>query len=205
MIKIFQVYYADGQSLDPQMIPVNGIGVNHGDLYENHYIRKLPEMVQDLEDIPKYVGLTSWRCKEKTSLSMAEIERKIRINDGADYDAFAYYPNYNQVANIGGSQVHINVKKALLRLSKLGLFDYGCLLRWKPVMSNYWLVKTELLQDYVTFLNAAINHFDTDEELSALCQNTVRHRDQDMSIKPFILEYLFGIWVVQTKIKLCKL
>lgn len=199
ILSLFQVFYQDGQVLDAEAIPVDGRDVDHGGLYENYHISRLPDYINlSGRGETEYVGLTSWRMKEKTGLTKAELEAKItEINTRSDVpkQVFAYYPSKKYVANIGGPQVSPAIKKALLRLSKLGLFEYRCLLTWRPVMSNYWIIKKELLGSYVTFLDRAIKNMETDPELVELCNDTLLHRGKQYVIKPFILEYLFGLWL----------
>ena len=89
--KLFQVFYDTNQLIDPFCEPINAIGIDVGEIYENtHILNAYEKGFHDAD----YYGVVSWRFNEKTGLFKTDIDNFINNNIA---DVFTFY-SHNQVS-----------------------------------------------------------------------------------------------------------
>ena len=203
---VYQIWY-NAQSkdrLDGGFIPYDNSGVTHN--YENDailsiWINHRKEWVR-----ANYVGVLSWRFKEKTNLTSKDLKR-------SGYDVIISSPK------IYGVQKHPYVRegyKAVADMCKIA--DYYHLFPFTlyeyPVKQicwcNYWIATPEVFDDYCTnYLNKAVSFFRDSkiEEVKRLYESFEPHRNgQPYKAFTFFLEGLFSLYLSQhPKLKVLEL
>ena len=139
--------------------------------FENTVIKEIYEKLKFPSEVPDYIGISSWKQRQKTNLKGEEIISHIQneINRGLAKDVYLYTSasnllySYNNVPDgyycngiirdIDIWEGHKNRGKEVVALddmlnnSKVLPFDlYDG--KWQYGYSNYWIVKTEIFYEY---------------------------------------------------------
>ncbi len=191
ILKLHQGFYDKRQPLDPDCIPYPSIG-NDPMARENQHIydlvKKNDHMVCD------FWGFTSWRMLEKTGLTYKDIKREIEKNPGAS--AYVYYhmgDNHNLLQN----KIY-PIGRIINRLYKIGAIPFqNPDMGWINVFCNFWVASPDTLEMYANeFLKPVLEAFRTDPYIMAVeKEEKFPHRGEDVSIAPFVCEYLFGLFL----------
>lgn len=193
--KIFQVFYdkASAQRLDEKLIAYPN--KNTDNYFENSVILDIYNKKIDCE----YVGVTSWRLKEKTNFYAQDLLDHVD-NTGADVIIYlTKYPFVTQIANmpidIWKSKLHTttDIYKASKLLNDSGVLPIDIFAKeWTTCFCNYWIAKKEVFDKYVeTILAPAIKWMQENKDTLAQFKFTNRG-NKNYPIETFVLEGLFG-------------
>jgi hypothetical protein len=187
-VRLVQVYYREDQRPELDELAVPYFNRDLDPLYENRIILDLLR-ARDYRG-HDYWGVTSWRLRQKTDLSVEAISTA--INTGSTSSVYIYD---NEAR---GEEVALNRDNAigaiLKRLRDLhGLFPDE---RWVPVLRNFWLADNASCGRYFDFLSAM--HLSLTED--TICRRLLTtawldHRGSKTSLHPFVYEYLFGLFL----------
>lgn len=199
--ELFQINYAEGVVLDENAVIIDFPSNAHQGMFENYHILKLPSYIADNAVDAEYVGIVSERLKEKTGLDSTQL-LAIAADLTSEDDALIYFTaNYVSPAL---RCIHTNIPKILTALARAGKINYQALMYWQPSMSNYWLLKTDKLKDFVDYMQAVVDEMDSNVAIQELLEPTVQYREQEYPMKVFVLEYLFGLWCAERKLNVKK-
>lgn len=191
-LNLYQVFYKKDQPLDKDCIPINAIGINPVPLYENKYILEQYSKLSGAD----YYGVTSWRMFDKTNLTHKDLNEFINKNPG--YDVYLYGQYGDEFALIQNTTTASPIGVAWKRLFELSLFENKNIQNenWINCFCNYWLANKKTWDRYIVYLKKAIDLLDNDPILKWLT-GTVEfpHRGEKYPLHPFILEYLFGLFL----------
>ncbi len=194
-VKLFQVFYKEGQPLDEGCIPVDAIGMDVAPLFESTHIINLYN--NGLLNGADYYGLTSWRMFEKTGLTKKEIDQFIQNNPR--YDVYLYgQQGEDDQCLVKNIQAATTIGIAWQRLSQLPLFKDSSVVDqpWINCFCNYWLASKPIWDRYMDYLHKTINLFEDDQILKWIMENiTFPFRDKPYPLQCFVLEYLFGLFL----------
>ena len=194
-LKLRQVFYKEDQPLDGGCIPYSAVDYEPR-YYENQHILDLYEKGDHLDC--DYWGLTSFRMYEKTELNYVDIASYITSNPGKD----AYlYLNHGDAQNLLQNE-DFPIGKVIKRLYETGIIPFeNKNLDWVNIFCNYWVAKPHIVEDYIeTILKPAIKAFENDEYIKDIIHNEVFfYRGRKYPYDPFILEYLFGLYLLHNK------
>lgn len=203
---IYQIWYNEEskERLDGGFIPYDNRGTTHNfenDVIMSVWLNHRREWMQS-----KYVGVLSWRFKEKTNLT----SKQFKI---PGYDVIIGSPK------IYGVQKHPYVRegcKAITDMCKMA--DYYNLFPFKlyeyPVNQicwcNYWIATPKVFDDYCTnYLNKAVSFFRDSkiQEVKELYEAEEPHRQgKPYKAFTFFLEGLFSLYLSQNpKLKILEL
>lgn len=188
-VRLVQVFFRDDQraALDPLAVPYfNG---TLDPLYENRIILDLLAAHDYLGH--DFWGVTSWRLREKTDLTVAAISDAI----GADPDGANIYIYDNEARGDELQRNRDNAIGAILRrLREIhGLQPDE---RWVPVLRNFWLADGPACIRYHAFLSAMHASLSADESCRRLLEtHWLDHRGSRTCLHPFVYEYLFGLFL----------
>jgi len=190
IFNLYQVFYDNSQDLDNNCIPYSTVNKNVSPYYENSIIIDIHD--KELHLICDYIGVTSWRMLEKTKFTKSEIEDFINRNESPSY----WYSNYDQKKSIlrNNRRESIIYKSWEIILCEMDIdIEMSRLL---PIFCNYWVIKSELLTEYIQFLKRVIDILNHNDQLIEICKSYKKHRDSYYPIETFILEYCFPVWIL---------
>lgn len=191
-LKLFQVFYDNEQPLDRGCLSVDARGMDVAPLYENKHILNVYEILNGAN----YYGLTSWRMAEKTNLTKDSIDKYIAEHKGYNVYIYGQYGNkFNLVHNQAyASAIGICWK----RLFQLGVFKTKQPEQeWVNVFCNYWIADKKTWDRYIPYLKKTIQFFNEDHVLKWLEDHVpFPHRNEPYPIEVFVLEYLFGLFLI---------
>lgn len=192
-LKLRQVYFDEShkQHLDPECVPYDCTGYEPEE-YENRHIFTL-WAEGDHED-NQYWGLTSWRKYQKTHLTYKDIVAAMSVN--SDYDVYLY-TNYGDQMNLLQNK-DFPIGKVIRRLYDTKVIPYeNDDLGWVNIFCNYWVAKPHIVDKYITeFLNPVMKAMRQDPVIcKILKENKFPYRGKKYPYNPFILEYLFGLFL----------
>jgi hypothetical protein len=160
-----------------------------------------------------YVGVLSWRFRQKTGHTGREIIDAVNREPG--YDVYNLLPRsccYDPVHPYSRQAVRCVMDLAMMvderRILPFDLlrYDTGGLAVW----CNFWLIKSDLLSLYVEkYLRPLVNYFrNPDKEMYDFITKPLsefninrRHRDGiDYTVIPFFLEGLFSVFCHREKL-----
>jgi 23S rRNA U2552 (ribose-2'-O)-methylase RlmE/FtsJ len=191
ILKLNQVYYDINQELDKGCVPYCSID-NEPILYENQHILDLFNRKDHLKN--DYWGVTSWRMNEKTKLTYDRILSEIKTNN--NYDVYIYN-NYGNEFNLLQNE-EFPIGKIIKRLYAKKVIPFtNKKLEWVNVFCNYWIAKPEIVDKYINeFLLPVKKAFETDDFIKdILKKEKLPYRGKDYPYQPFIMEYLFGLFL----------
>lgn len=187
-VRLVQVYYQDAQRPELDKLATPYFNRELDPLYENRIILDLLRARDYLGH--DYWGVTSWRLREKTELTVGAITTA--INQGGTGNVYIYD---NEAR---GNEVELNRDNAIGAILKRLRELHGLFLdeRWVPVLRNFWIADSASCSRYFDFLSAM--HLTLTED--AICQRllttaTLDHRGSRTSLHPFVYEYLFGLFL----------
>jgi len=190
-LKLRQIFYGPNQPLDKECVPYDSTG-HEPVLYENHHILNLISNGDHYGN--QYWGFTSWRKYEKTGLTYKDIVAEMSLHDGNDV---FLYNNYGNEHNLLQNE-KFPIGKVIKRLYATGVIPYkNPNLNWVNIFCNYWIAKPEIIDQYVNeFLMPVARAFETDKEIiKVLKEETLPYRKKNYPYHPFIMEYLFGLFL----------
>lgn len=191
-IKLYQVFYKDDHLLDVGTIPVDARKIDPKPLYENKHILDVYPKLKGAD----YYGLTSWRMREKIGLNKKQIDDFINIYPGCNAYLYGQYGNENVlIENIKSTS---NIGLVWKRLFELGIFKNKNISeeKWINCFANYWIADKPTWNRYIVYLQKTIKLLDTDPVLKWIMGKvTFPHRGEPYPLHPFILEYLFGLFL----------
>ena len=137
---------------------------------------------------------------EKTKLTKLDIDEIIK-NENKD---IYWYSNYRYKLCVLKNNPENDIYKCWkILLSDLKIdVDLNSIL---PIFCNYWIIRSELFQEYVTFLKKIINILETNKSIVELCKNDIIHRNDNYPLQTFILEYCFPVWVLSRNYSILKI
>lgn len=191
-LNLFQVFYKDGQPLDSGCIPIDARGVDPVPLFENKHILDVSENLEGAD----YFGVTSWRLNEKTKLTKEEIDQF--INDNPGYNAYLYGSYGNNISLVNKMVPSHSIGAAWTRLIELGLFTHDTVpsQEWINCFCNYWVADKATWDRYIVYLKKTIELMDSDPILEWMTGRlSIIHRGTEYPLNPFIIEYLFGLFL----------
>lgn len=197
-IKVFQIHYDEESkaNLDPLLIPYEN--KNKDKFFENGAILDIYNKNIEAE----YIGVTSWRMKEKTNLYAGDLYDHI---DRFDCDVLIYSPKYEFIANIPNGEIDIwkterkerkDIFKAAKLLNESGVLPFDFLRKdWTNCFCNYWVARKEIYYDYCkTVLKPVLEWMKKEEKM--LSKFKYSHREgKKYPIETFVLEGLFGSYL----------
>lgn len=190
-LKLRQIFYGPNQKIDKWCIPYDSTGYEPT-LYENQHILDLVSKGDHYGN--QYWGFTSWRKYEKTGLTYKDIVAEMSVNDGKDVYV---YMNYGNHLNLLQNE-HFPIGKVIKRLYSTGVIPYkNPNLEWINVFCNYWIARPEIVDQYINeFLMPTVRAFEKDKEIiKILKEEKLPYRGKDYPYHPFIMEYLFGLFL----------
>ena len=190
--KLYQIFYDPRQLLDPGCIPVDTQGREMSPLYENNILLETYNKGLTGAD---YYGVTSWRMFEKTGLTKKDIDLFIENSPGTN--AFLYY-EYLGIPEPLMHNIRANspIGRSIQRILALDVFKTkGIETDWINVYSNYWIADEATWDRYMIVLKKVLALAQTDLKLSECFKGSFFHRDGHYPIHPFIIEYLFGLFL----------
>lgn len=192
-LKLRQVYFDESQlsGLDSGCVPYSSVGIEP-QLYENQHIIDLTRKNDHYD--ARYWGLTSWRMNSKTGLTKDEIERQMKEQDGADV---YIYNNYGHEFNLLQNKDFPLGKVIKMLYDKKIIPFTNEKMSWVNVFCNYWVATPQVIDKYLTtFLLPVVDALYNDPDISAEVNSEMfPHRGKMYPIHPFVLEYLFGLFV----------
>ncbi len=189
-LRIRQVFVSQDNKLDPGCVPYSSVG-RKPKFYENQHILDLIAQSDHLG--ADYWGLTSWRMESKSGLSHAQIKEKIEENKG--YDVYLYNDWGDDFSLLKNKNLPFG--KIVKRLYEIRAIPFeNNNLDWVNVFLNFWVAKPYIVERYVGFLRGVVNAMETDPIISdILSRETYRHRGEQCPLHPFLLEYMFGLFL----------
>lgn len=202
---VYQIWYnvQSKDRLDGGFIPYDNSGVTHN--YENDAILSVWLNHRREWMRSKYVGVLSWRFKEKTNLTSKDLKR-------TGYDVIIMSPK------IYGTQKHPYTREGFQTITgmcrmadKHDLFPfklYQCPTK-HIVWCNYWIASPKVFDDYCTnYLSKVVSFFrdSTIPEVRALYESEEMHRKGERcKAFTFFLEGLFSVYLSNRKLKVLEL
>lgn len=203
-LAIWQIYYnqLSRDTLDKGFIPYD----NTDKLtlfFENEAIIDVHNKYRNIWNKADYVGVLSWRLKEKTNLTHHIISNHI---NNADKKADIYnlmpsmYDSFHSAYSIYGYKPTQAICKIIdsKRLFPFSLYGHDSLDRFKN-FCNYFVCKPEIFDDFVVnYLGKLFTWLQTcnDNDLLVALRTMVFHRNQPYPIHTFLLEGLFECYVI---------
>lgn len=213
-IEVFQIYFDEDSEQHLSTLFTPYFNEIKDSFFENTVISSIHK-----KDIPcDYIGVTSWRYKEKVFLQDYEILDEI---DGKE-DVYIYSPpfTFNNTGTILQYGKNINgkgtydiwerykqVDSDLYRLAQLvnnaGVLPFDVFKeKWVSSFCNYWIAKKEVFNTYVeTVLDPAIAYLQRGEIKKITCNFRMLHRNKQYPIETFFLQGLFGSFLANNKYK----
>lgn len=214
VFKVWQVFYHNESKaeIESGFIPYNNCGVV-SKAYENDviidvWLNKRNEWID-----ADYVGVLSWRLKQKTGLRAIDIFNKIALTNEAVYSfplknikthTHAFAPPYKR-------KQYKNILRLIKEVDKQNLFDFK--FEDYPIKENiwcnYWVCSPNIFDYYCTnYLSKVMMLFERtkDNDLLEALELTETHRaGVQYSVVAFFLEGLFSVFLDQEKIKHIKI
>lgn len=201
-IKIWQIFfdYEGYQKRDPLFIPYNNRG-RGAPLYENEVLLDVWNKKRYSAD--DYVGIVSWRFKEKTNLTYALIEEEVKDKDVYFMTPPAFWRYKGTISRWGHGHITAIAKIAdKENLFPFKCYDYdtqGCI-----GFCNYFICKGHIFDLYCeTILSKAVAWLTEQKssELQEALKNKYPHRNNiPYDVHTFFLEGLFPIFVHYNKL-----
>lgn len=233
-IAVYQIYFdqkSEG-TLDPDFLKYLNEG--RDDYFENGVIKKIYDILKDTDvrELPKYIGITSWKQKDKTNFTGKEIIDHIQkdIDTGQQKDVYIYSPIHTLKPEIDNSSnpeklissiscpdiwtmhrnrfIQIDTDNQLLNNAKVlpfNIFDG----KWIFCHCNYWIAKTSIFMEYCEkVLLPTIEFYERPDIRSSMPKwFTHSHEQRIVNSCCFTMEGLFGAFLAHTNYSyeyLCK-
>jgi hypothetical protein len=203
--KIWQIFYDKNSEryLDPGFIPYDN-SKNNTIYYENSVIIDICKNYKYSWLYSDYVGVLSWRFREKTGLDFEYIKKTISNSDDRK-DVYSMSPpmfnNSKSQYSVGGFHDLYDLCKLIdnhnLFPFKLAGYDSEFCKDMK-CFCNYFICKPEIFNDYVeNYLYKFYEFMQTceDPEIVNILKTITRHRNKDFNVHPFLMEGLFECYV----------
>lgn len=233
-IAVYQIYFdpKSEASLDPAFLKY--LNEVRDDYFENGVIKKIYDILKATapDDLPKYVGVTSWKQKDKTNFTGQEIIDHIQkdIDAGHGKDVYIYSPIHELkpeidnssnpdklVSSISGPDIwtmhrnrfsQIDTDNQMLNNAKVlpfNIFDG----KWMFCHCNYWIAKTSIFMEYCEkVLLPALEFYERPHiKYSMPKWFTHSHEKRLVNSCCFTMEGLFGAFLAHTNYSyeyLCK-
>lgn len=207
-LSCWQIYFNKESQLqlDKGFIPYNNTG-KETLFFENGVIIDVWNNQKHLWKNSDYVGILSWRFKEKTKLNFSDINNKI-LNDKNKLEVYSLMPSiYDKLHSPYSDYGLKNIQIICKLMDKYNLFPFK--VSGTDVINtnentklknfcNYWICKPEIFDDYVN--NYLVKLFTwlqicNDPILHQQLRIMVNHRGQLYPVHPFIMEGLFECYV----------
>lgn len=197
MLAIFQTYFntESKAALDPGFIPYDNTGKVTA-FFENDVIKDVYENKKELWENAEYVGVLSWRFKEKTELTSEDVRTQIWKKPKRDVYSLnpAIYDHYKNPYHETGFK---NVVAICKIMDKKGIFPFK-LFNYDPgkhkTFCNFFLAKPEIFTDYMeNYFMRMYNFLNTCKDKDFLKErNTlINYRGALYPVHPMIMEGLF--------------
>ncbi len=193
-LNLYQVFYRDDHLLDVGCIPIDARGIDPVPLYENKHILYQSTKLKGAD----YYGVTSVRMREKAGLTKKEIDNFIVENPGYNAYLYGYQGDRSLIQQMNDAHASA-IGAAWKRLFQLPLFKSNGLgnINWINCFCNYWVADEKTWGRYIKYLKNTIKALDEDDVLNWMMKNIkFPHREQSYPLHPFILEYLFGLFLL---------
>lgn len=190
---------------------------NRDEFFENSVIRKVYETA-DKSNI-EYLGVTSWKQKNKTHLSGVEIVNYIERDmlAGTEKDIYLFppihgiKPKLKEDGKYHGTiyqpdiwSMHASRDPQLQKddqlLNSSGVLPFNMFSKWQYSHCNYWIAKPHVYDDYCkNVLIPAMDFFSRPQIMHSLPKWTShRHEDRKITSICFTLEGLFGSFIANS-------
>lgn len=222
-ISIFQIYFNEESEkyLDPAFIP--HLNKKSDGFFENTVIKEVYDKFQKPDAlIPKYVGTTSWKQKQKTGFDGQEIISHIQkdIELGIEKDVYLFTPISNVILKNEGvvppQFVHNGIIKEQdiwlmhknnspnayrtdVRLEQADILPFKLIKgKWCYCHCNYWVAKKEVFDKYCeTYLLPALEWLSRPDIKRTLGSFT-HHDGREHHISTYVLEGTFGSFLANS-------
>jgi hypothetical protein len=196
-IRAYQIFYNEEgrNSLLPGMIPYDNSGRVLKNL-ENAIILdvwrdKKPEWIDS-----DYVGVLSWRFREKTGLTMSDIIRQIDKEKDVHFVTPPAFMEYKSPTSRFGNP---GVRELAKEADRQGLFPFKIYdhdIEGYIGFCNYFLVKPMEYNNYCkNYLAKAVEWLEAEPgKVRDILKMGFRHREKEYPMNPFFLEALFPIF-----------
>lgn len=207
-VRIFQIYYRPEQRqfLDPAFEPYNNEGDN-SPLLEFNVFRKL--MNSELLSGAGLWGALSWKFKEKTGLSGAQLLQIIAAHPGQDVYYCNPFPELEALYHnlwLQGEPSHPNFLILCRDFFQAAGLDESAFTQLVPsshfAASNYFIATPAFWRGYARFVSDVIER--AEKGMSATARAMIYSAAADRkamhagaSYMPFIVERLFGVYLSQ--------
>jgi hypothetical protein len=205
-LAVWQIYFNQhsAEALDDGFIPYSNKG-KVTEYFENEVIIDIWKNNKELWEDANYVGVLSWRFREKTNLTSQDLENHILKSEKVG--VFSMSPSlYDRIPSPYSYSAHESVKAICRLIDKhevlpFKIAGYDSKGKFKN-FCNYFVCTPEIFDDYVeNYLYKLYTWFKTcdDEVLVALLNSKVLHRNNPHPIHAFIMEGLFERYVEHKK------
>lgn len=201
-LKLFQVFFSEEgrEKLFYEALPYNNEH-RKDKIFENAVILDVWENKREIWENADYVGVVSWRFKEKTGLNYFDI-----VSNMEDKDVYLFTPAafMASVSPYSRSRAGINAIEIAKIADKQHLFpfdlyDYDNKYGNDKVVSfcNYFAIRPHLFDDYCrNYLKKAVDWISKpNRELKKALKVTFDYRGKQYPIDTFFLEGLFQCYV----------
>jgi len=191
-LKLFQVFYENNHPLSGGCEYIDARGVDVSPLFENQHILNVHSKLEGAD----LYGVTSWRMFDKTGLTKEDIDEFIAENSGKNTYLYGQYGD--EFSLLKNRQHSSAIGIVWERLAQLNIFKNKELPKdtWINCFCNYWVADKKTWDRYIPYLQKVIEIFETDPVLNWIMNNiTFPHRGKDYPLHPFVLEYLFGLFL----------
>lgn len=196
-MKVWQIYYDDHSrsKLDSRFIPYSNVA-KLDEFFENSVILDIWKNKRSEWRNEDYVGVLSWRMREKTNLLFEDIQDKV---GGTEVCIVAESRYYNARGTLNIEVVkHIAQLADQDKLFPFDLCDFDLKYDNKECVcyNNFFLVSPKVFDDYCrNYLSVAVEWLKS-KNIKQKCV----HRGESYPVQPFFLEGLFQCYVHYNKI-----
>lgn len=208
-LKIYQTFYSPEQyvhlEVNEHFIPYNNVKNEHPDLREYPIIKSI---LKENESYDGYLGVLSWKWREKTETSGDKFVSWIEKNPG--YDAYLMNPYIHTLfydnAIIEGERHHPGmVKYFIALLKKLGYFlDVNSIIYPLNIISycSFCVANKKFWNEMTSFIDLCIEVTKNDPDLNNYMFNQkTEHQDKLCINYSFIIERLQPLFLYLNKDK----
>jgi hypothetical protein len=205
-LAVWQIYFNQhsAEALDKGFIPYSNKG-KCTEYFENEVIIDIWKNNKELWKDADYVGVLSWRFREKTNITSEKLESYILKSAYAD--VFSMSPTiYDRIPSPYSSNAPAVIKAVCRLIDQHNVLPFkieGYDSRGKfKNFCNYFVCTPEVFNDYVeSCLNKLYEWFKTceDKELASLLNEKILHRNTLHPIHAFVMEGLFECYVEYKK------